>query len=168
MRHHGDGQFPPFGICLQPPGQGLLPFQHNGMGAPSGDGGHLRMVRHTDDEHLPALPFRLLHDAVDAGHVRAGSVDNRAAPGLQGLVNRPPLSVGADDDGSTGRYLVGRLDQRHALLLQIVNDAAIVDDGAQHGTGSAAFGGLFRQLHRPPDAVAEPGGPGQLHPHRPA
>ncbi len=123
------------------------------------------MVWCADDNHLPALILRLGNDLMDAGDVGAGGVND---PVGQGLMDCPALPVGADDDRRPLRDLLRRVHHTHAQVLQIGNDALIVDDGAQHDAGPAALGGFLRHMHRPADPVAEARGAGQLQPHRSA
>ena len=64
------------------------------------------MVRSPDDDRLPPPLLRLGDDLVDALHIGAGGVQNVGAPGLEGLIDRPALPVGADDHLTALRHLL--------------------------------------------------------------
>ena len=127
------------------------------MGTPAGHAHHLRVVRLPDDDRLPSLLLRLGYQALDAHHIGAGGVDTPGSPALQLVQNAFQFSVGTDDDGipRPQRSAVRRFV--NTALRQLRHHMGIVDQIAQHPAASLFRGGLFRQLHRPLDAVAKAG-----------
>ena len=79
-----------------------------------------------DDDNLPPLPLRLLHNPVDAGDVGAGGVNHRTAQPVQLPVNCPPFPVGSDNYRRTRRRLPRSLDQSHPQGAEVVRYAAVV------------------------------------------
>ena len=67
------------------------------MNAPTGKSHDLRMVRPSDDDHLPPLPLRLGHQLLNVDHVGTSGVHAADAPGLQSVQYAFQLSVGPDD-----------------------------------------------------------------------
>ena len=126
--------------------------------APAGDGHHLRVVRRAHNHRLTALLLRLGDNLVDALHVGAGGVQNVCAPGLEGLIDRPALPVGADHHLTALRHLLRPLHRAQPHRGQSVHHILVVDDEKE----IADLIEIYRQLHRPADPVAETGRLGQM------
>ena len=67
------------------------------MNAPAGKSHDLRMVRLSDDDHLPSLLLRLGHQLLNVDHIGTGGVHAADAPGRQSVQYAFQFSVGPDD-----------------------------------------------------------------------
>ena len=92
---------------------------------------------------------------MDVRHLHAGGVGHRAAHRRQLVVDRLPLSVGADDHSAPRGDLLQGGYAPHPLGLQIGDHMVVVDHRAQHHIGLPALGHLLGQLHCPAHAETE-------------
>ena len=87
----------------------------------------------------------------------AGAVDDLEAARLGALHDVRADAVGADDDGRAVIDVVERLDGLDAEILEVADDALVVDDLAEGMRRLAGGRGLLGLVDRLADAVAEPG-----------
>ena len=158
LRHQRQRDFPPLWRFLYPFFQLLARFHHQRGGAPARCGKHLRVGACANDDGQTAAGLRVSHQLVDALHIRAGGIQDFSALLPQTPVDRPALTVGADDGGAAGGNLLRTGHGADALLCKVPHHVLIVDNGPQHLTWLSGHCRLLGQLYRPSDAVAESGG----------
>ena len=117
----------------------------------------LGMVGRAEQDDRVALLDELAQLALLLDDPGAGAVDDLEAARLGALHDVRPDAVGADDDRGAVVDVVERLDGLDAEVLEVADDALVVDDLAEGVRRLAGGRGLLGLVDRLAHAVAEAG-----------
>ena len=111
-----------------------------------------------ENNHQPACPAFLVHDAVYLLHKGAGRIEHTAGFALEFFVNRARHAVGTDQHRCPLRDLLQCVRRAHTTALQPSDLMHIVNDLTESVDRPLLSGLLFRQIDCTAHAKAEPGG----------
>ena len=135
------------------------------MNAPAGKSHDLRMVRLSDDDHLPSLLLRLRHQLLNVDHVGTGGVHAADAPGRQSVQYAFQFSVRPDHHRIPRRQRFRAVCFPDAPGRQVIDHMGVVDEVSQHPAALGLLCCFLGQLHGPLYAVAKTGAFRQDHLH---
>ena len=127
------------------------------MNAPAGKSHDLRVVRRSDDDHLPPLLLRLGHQLLNVDHIGTGGVHAADAPGLQSVQYAFQLSVGPDDHRVSYSQRFRAVRFSDAPGRQVIDHMGIMNEISQHPAALGLLRCFLGQLHSPLHAVAKAG-----------
>ncbi len=135
----------------------LLLVDDDGVGREAEQADDLGVLRRAEQDDRVAVLDELDQLALLLDDPRAGAVDD-LEPALLGAVHDVRAdAVGADDDRRAVVDVVERLDRLDAQVLEVADDALVVDDLSEGMRRLAGGRRLLRLVDRLANAVAEPG-----------
>ena len=135
----------------------LLLVDDDRVGCEAEEPDHLGVLGRAEQDDRVAVLDELDQLALLLDDPRAGAVDDLEAALLGAFHDVRPDAVGADDDGRAVVDVVERFDGLDAEVLEVADDALVVDDLAEGMRRLAGGRRLLRLVDRLANAVAEAG-----------
>ena len=130
-------------------------FKNQRRRTPAGDPDHFGVMGFSDDDDLSSLLLCLSDKALNAAHIGTRRINDISATHCKRVQGFFAFSVRANEDTLPSPGFLRRADLTHAGALQLLDDAGVMDNTAEH-RAAAFFSGILRNSDSARHSVAKP------------